>query len=207
MKGPRRPRLDRDAMHDDPIDQFAEWYREAREKSGLSLPGATCLSTVGPEGAPQGRMVLLKGADARGFVFYTNLESRKAEALESTPRAALTFYWEPLRRQVRVEGDVERIAEEEEDAYFATRPRGSQIGAWASEQSRPASDRDALDRAFERARERFRDTDEIPRPPFWGGYRIRPRAVEFWQEGPDRMHDRFRYVREGEGWAVERLQP
>lgn len=207
MKKPRHPRLEADALRPDPMDQFVEWYREAREESGLALPGATCLSTVGPDGGPQGRMVLLKGADARGFVFYTNLESRKAVALEQRPRAALTFYWEPLRRQVRVEGDVRRLQEHEEDAYFATRPRGSQIGAWASRQSRPVDDREALDRAFEEARERFGDTEEIPRPPFWGGYRIRPRVVEFWQEGPDRMHDRFRYERTDDGWRRRRLQP
>lgn len=189
------------------MDQFREWLDAVRGEEVLSLPEAACLSTVGDDGYPQGRMILLKGWDRDGFVFYTNLESPKSRALRTRSRAALTLYWEPVRRQVRAQGDVEPVPEEEADAYFAERPRGSQIGAWASEQSRPAEDREALDRRFAEARARFEDVEEIPRPPYWSGFRIRPRAVEFWQERPDRMHDRFRYERRGDGWEIVRLFP
>lgn len=207
MKHPRRPGLDRETMLDDPLEQFADWFREAREESGLALPDASCLSTVGEDGYPEGRMVLLKEFDERGFVFYTNLTSRKADSLRRVPRAALTFYWEPLRRQVRIQGDVTPVEEDEADAYFATRPRGSRIGAWASDQSAPVEAREELDRRFEEVRDRFGDSGEIPRPPFWGGFRIRARALEFWQEGPDRLHDRFRYERASDGWTLTRLCP
>ncbi|MFW6200807.1 MAG: pyridoxamine 5'-phosphate oxidase, partial [Gemmatimonadota bacterium] len=148
-----------------------------------------------------------KGYEDAGFVFYTNLGSPKARALRHTPRAALTIYWESVRRQVRARGDVESVTDEEAEAYFAQRPRGSQIGAWASEQSAPAGSREELDRRFREARERFGDTEQVPRPPFWSGFRIRPLSVEFWQEGPDRMHDRFRYERRDDGWEVMRLFP
>lgn len=196
------------------MDQFREWLEDVRKEEVLSLPEAACLSTVGEDGYPQGRMILLKGWDRDGFVFYTNLESPKAESIRNRTRAALTLYWEPVRRQVRAHGNVEPVSDEQADAYFARRPRGSQIGAWASDQSRPAEGREALDRSFGEARARFEGVDEIPRPPHWSGFRIRPRAVEFWQEGPDRMHDRFRYERrdggdggvEG-GWEIVRLFP
>lgn len=206
MKHPRRPPLTREAMEENPVEQFGEWFAEAVERSGLDLPDAACLSTVDGDGYPDGRMVLLKDFDERGFVFYTNFESRKARSLRETPRAALTFYWERLRRQVRIQGDVRQVPDEEADVYFATRPRGSRIGAWASRQSDPVEDRAALDRRFEEARKRFAGT-EVPRPPFWGGFRIRARALEFWQEGPDRLHDRFRYERTNDGWTRVRLQP
>jgi len=207
MKQANRPRIRREDLRDDPVEQFGDWFCEAREVSGLDLPDATCLSTVDEDGYPDGRMVLLKGFDERGFVFYTNLTSAKARALRRTPRAALTLYWEPLRRQVRVQGEVTPVDDAEADAYFATRPRGSRIGAWASDQSSPLEDADELERRFREARERFEGSDDIPRPPFWSGFRIEPRAVEFWQEGPDRLHDRFRYRRSGEGWTVTRLFP
>lgn len=207
MKEAPRPPLSRASLLDHPMDQFREWLDAVRGEEVLSLPEAACLSTVGDDGYPQGRMILLKGWDRDGFVFYTNLESPKSRALRTRSRAALTLYWEPVRRQVRAQGDVEPVPEEEADAYFAERPRGSQIGAWASEQSRPAEDREALDRRFAEARARFEDVEEIPRPPYWSGFRIRPRAVEFWQERPDRMHDRFRYERRGDGWEIVRLFP
>lgn len=194
-------------MLDDPVAQFGEWFREAREESGLALPEATCLSTVSADGYPDGRMVLLKGFDERGFVFYTNLESRKARDLRRVPRASLTFYWEPLRRQIRIQGDVDPVDEADADAYFASRDRGKQLGAWASDQSAPVEDRATLERRFQEAEERFREVEEIPRPPFWSGFRLRPRALEFWQEGPDRLHDRFHYERTPGGWALTRLCP
>lgn len=189
------------------MDQFRDWLEDVREAEVLSLPEAACLSTVGEDGAPQGRMVLLKGWDRDGFVFYTNLRSPKARSIEARSRAALTLYWEPVRRQVRAEGEVEPVREEEADAYFAQRPRGSQVGAWASEQSSPVADREDLNRRFAEARARFENVDEIPRPPHWSGFRIRPRSVEFWQEAPNRMHDRLRYERRDGGWEVVRLQP
>lgn len=213
MKGAPRPPLARASLHEHPMDQFSEWLEDVREEEVLSLPEAACLSTVGEDGYPQGRMILLKGWGRDGFVFYTNLESPKADSIRNRSRAALTLYWEPVRRQVRADGDVEPLSDEQADAYFARRPRGSQIGAWASDQSRPAEGREALDRSFAEARARFEGVEEIPRPPHWSGFRIRPRAVEFWQEGPDRMHDRFRYVRRGGdggdegGWEVVRLFP
>jgi len=207
MKQSPKPPLDRESLHDDPVDQFREWFRDVREEGVLSLPDAACLSTVGEDGYPQGRMVLVKGCDDDGFVFYTNLGSRKARALEATPRAALTLYWEPVRRQVRVEGDVERVSDEEADAYFAQRPRGSQIGAWASEQSEVAADREELERSYREAEARFAEVDAVPRPSFWSGFRVRHRSVEFWQEGADRMHDRFRYERARDGWEIIRLFP
>lgn len=213
MKGAPRPPLARASLHEHPMDQFSEWLEDVREEEVLSLPEAACLSTVGEDGYPQGRMILLKGWGRDGFVFYTNLESPKADSIRNRSRAALTLYWEPVRRQVRADGDVEPLSDEQADAYFARRPRGSQIGAWASDQSRPAEGREALDRSFAEARARFEGVEEIPRPPHWSGFRIRPRAVEFWQEGPDRMHDRFRYVRrggdggDGGGWEVVRLFP
>ena len=164
------------------------------------------LATATPDGRPSARVVLLKGFDERGFVFYTNYEGRKSTEIEANPRAALVFYWGELERQVRVEGRVSRVPDEESDAYFAERPRGSQLGAWASEQSRPVRDRGALE-------ERLRELEgeyggrEVPRPPFWGGYRVEPETMEFWQGRENRLHDRLRYHRAGELWRRERLQP
>lgn len=198
--------LRREELADDPADQFRTWFREAREIEGLELPDACCLATVDEEGYPDARMVLLKDLDEGGFVFYTNLRSRKVDALRKRPRAALVFHWKPLTRQVRVRGDVRPVSEDEADAYFATRPRGSQIGAWASKQSHPVESRKALDRRFREAKERFRGR-EVPRPHFWSGFRIRPVSVEFWQQCDNRMHDRFRYTRTREGWELFRLQP
>ncbi|HSR40618.1 MAG TPA: pyridoxamine 5'-phosphate oxidase [Longimicrobiales bacterium] len=206
MKGAVREPLSPSALAEDPVDQFAEWYEEVRSESDLALPNACCLATVDDEGYPEGRMVLLKDFDASGFVFYTNLGSRKGRALAARPRASLTFYWEAVRRQIRIVGDVEPVDDAEADAYWRTRPRGSQLGAWASEQSASVESREALEARFREVEARF-EGEEVPRPPFWSGFRLRPRAVEFWQEAPNRLHDRFRYARSGEGWSRERLQP
>jgi len=184
----------------DPLRQFETWFHAARE-AGMRAPEAMALATATPDGAPSARMVLLKGADERGFVFFTSYESRKGSELEANPRAALLFYWEPLGRQVRVEGRVERASAEESDAYFASRAPGSRAGAAASRQSRPLAERSELDRAVAEL------GDDVPRPEWWGGYRLRPERYEFWQHRENRLHDRFRYEREGSGWRIQRLYP
>jgi pyridoxamine 5'-phosphate oxidase len=189
-----------------PIEQFRGWFDEAIA-ANLHEPNAMTLATAAPDGRPSARVVLLKGFDERGFVFYTSYEGRKAKELEINPYCALVFYWGELERQVRVEGRVERIPDEESDAYFEGRPRGGQLGAWASEQSRPIKSRDALE---ERLRELEAEYEgrEVPRPPFWGGYRVEPEVIEFWQGRENRLHDRLVYRRsEGDGWERERLQP
>jgi pyridoxamine 5'-phosphate oxidase len=180
-----------------PIELFAEWFEAARE-SGIFLPESVALATATAEGRPAVRMVLVKEFDERGFVFYTNYASRKAEELDANPSAALCFHWAVLERQVRISGHVARVTEEESLAYFKTRPRGSRIGAWASRQSAPLEDRSTLE---ERVKE------EVPLPPFWGGYRLVPETIEFWQGRADRLHDRVVFTREGPGWQVHRLQP
>ena len=190
---------------DDPIERFQEWFREA-EQAGVEVPEAMTLATATADGAPSARMVLLKGADDEGFVFYSGYESRKAGELEQNPRAALVFYWRPLGKQVRVEGRVERLSEAESAAYFATRPRGSQVAAWASQQSQPLESRKELERRYAEL-EREYDGREVPRPPDWGGFRLRPDAIEFWEHRENRLHDRLRYTRAREGWHRERLAP
>jgi pyridoxamine 5'-phosphate oxidase len=192
-------------MNNEPLQQFQEWFREA-EEAGVDVPEAMTLATASADGAPSARMVLLKGADADAFVFYTGFGSRKADELEENPRAALVFYWRPLGRQVRVEGTVERVSEAESAAYFATRPRGSQLAAWASEQSRPLANREALEDRFAELERAF-EGEEVPLPPHWGGFRLRPEAIEFWQHRENRLHDRLRYRREDGGWTIERLAP
>jgi pyridoxamine 5'-phosphate oxidase len=188
----------------DPLRQFAAWLAEA-VAAGMREPNATALGTVDPDGTPSVRMVLLKGLDDGRFVFYTHHESRKARALEAEPRCALAFWWDTLERQVRVEGTAARVDPAAADAYFAVRPRGSQLGAWASPQSRRLDDRAALVDGLAAAAARF--PEEVPRPPFWGGYAITPTALEFWQGRASRLHDRFRYERADGGWTRWRLGP
>ncbi len=189
----------------DPIVLFEEWFRDARE-AGILLPERMAVATATPEGAPSVRMMLLKEVGEDGFVFYTNYESRKGDELARNPRAALCFHWAVLERQVRVEGPVSRLSEAESAAYFRTRPRGSQIGAWASDQSRELADRAALERDF-RAREAEFSGRDVPLPPYWGGFRLHPERIEFWQGRLDRLHDRLRYERTPGGWEVRRLAP
>jgi pyridoxamine 5'-phosphate oxidase len=189
----------------DPLEQFTRWFDEARHAPILE-PNAMMLATADVAGQPSARTVLLKAVDPRGLTFYTNLQSRKARELAANPKAALLFWWPPQARQVRFEGEIEPVDEAEADAYFATRPRGSQIGAWASAQSNVVADRATLDAAEREIATRFAD-GAVPRPPFWGGYRLVPARVEFWQGRINRLHDRLRYTRRGEGWDLERLAP
>ena len=192
-------------LADDPVAQFQRWFAEV-EAAGYWEPNAMVLSTVAADGSPSARNVLLKRVDERGFVLFTNYTSDKASEMEATHRAALTFSWTELRRQVRVVGDAQRLTDEESDRYWTTRPRGSQLGAWSSDQSAVVPDRATLERAFAEQQERWADR-EVERPDHWGGYRVRPDTVEFWQGRPDRLHDRFRYRREQDGWVVERRAP
>jgi pyridoxamine 5'-phosphate oxidase len=197
--------LHRSDLLDDPIDQFLEWFAEA-ESAGIALPNAVALATTGLDARPSVRHVLVRGVDGRGFVFYTNHESRKGRQLAENPHAAMVVHWRELDRQVSIAGLVDRVDEAEADAYFATRPRGARIGAWASPQSAVLENRAELDRRVEATEARFGDA-EVPRPPQWGGYRLVPASFEFWQGRTFRLHDRFRYEREPVGWRLERLAP
>jgi pyridoxamine 5'-phosphate oxidase len=189
----------------DPLEQFARWFADA-EAAEIRAPHAMALATAAPDGRPSVRMVLLKGADDDGFVFFTGYESRKGGELDSNPSAALLFYWDPLGRQVRVEGTVERVSAEESDAYFASRPRGAQLAAAASRQGRVLADRKELDDAVADL-DRALAGGDVNRPDHWGGYRLRADVYEFWQHREDRLHDRLRYRRTDEGWLLERLAP
>jgi pyridoxamine 5'-phosphate oxidase len=191
----------------EPFSLFAKWLADA-EKSEPNDPNAVALATVDASGLPNVRMVLLKGFDERGFVFYTNFESRKGEEILATGKAAMCFHWKSLRRQVRLRGPVEVVSEAEADAYYGSRPRGSRIGAWASKQSRPLESRFALEKAVAEYTARYAIGD-IPRPPHWSGFRIRPVSIEFWHDRPFRLHDRleFRRTAEAEGWEKVRMYP
>lgn len=199
--------LDESAVDADPIRQFAVWFDEA-VAARLLEPNAMALATASPDGRPSVRMVLLKGFETAGFVFYTNYESRKGAELAANPRAALDLFWVELERQVRIEGSVERVTPEQSDAYFHSRPRGSQLGAAASHQSTVLPGREPLERRLEELEAQYVDSDTIPRPEYWGGYRVVPEVIEFWQGRANRLHDRLRYTRRPDGsWTIERLAP
>lgn len=197
--------LDRNDLNADPIRQFETWFQAARE-AGILEPNAMSLATTGSDLQPDVRTVLLKYFDQSGFVFYTNYGSRKAHELSANPQAALLFPWLGLNRQVVIQGPVEKVSTGESLRYFASRPRGSQIGAWVSEQSRAINSRGLLEQKVAEIRRRFGEGD-IPLPDFWGGYRVIPTRIEFWQGRPSRLHDRFEYLKDGDGWRIQRLQP
>lgn len=188
----------------DPMRFFTRWLRDAVD-AGLPVPNAMTLATVSAEGTPDARIVLLKGLERGGFTFYTNYRSRKARQLEARPAACLVFQWSELERQVRIEGAVEKVSAEESDQYFASRPLGARLSAWASAQSETVSSRAQLEKSLEEARARF--NEQPPRPPHWGGYRVLPQRIEFWQGRADRLHDRLLYARAGAAWRMERLAP
>lgn len=197
--------LTEDEAGTDPIALFDRWFREARD-AGLYLPESMAMATATADGHPSVRQVLLKTFDERGFVTYTNYDSRKGLEIAENPVAALAVHWPVLQRQVRINGPAEKTSEEESRVYFASRPRGSRIGAWASNQSAELSSREELEERFRQFQERFRG-QEVPLPPFWGGYRVIPETMEFWQGRANRLHDRLRYTRAGDGWRVDRLYP
>lgn len=197
--------LELDNLHADPLEQFELWFSDAIE-ANLLTPNAMTLATVGEDGQPSARITLLKGFDERGFIFFSNYESRKGRELLAHPLAALVFHWSELGRQVRIEGRVERLVVDESDAYFRSRSHGSRIGAWASPQSTVIADRAELERLVRETEERFAD-DEIPLPPHWGGFLLVPARIEFWKGRRSRLHDRFRFTRQPDGWQVQRLAP
>jgi pyridoxamine 5'-phosphate oxidase len=201
-----RGALDEATVARDPFAQCKIWLDEALATEGLVEPNAVTVASVGADGQPSARVVLLRGYDERGFVFFTNYESRKGRELDGHGKAAMLFYWGPLERQIRIEGRVERISADESDAYFARRPRGHRLSAWASKQSDVVPDRAFLEARMAEEEARFAGVD-VPRPPFWGGYRVVPAAFEFWQGRRNRVHDRIAYVRDSDGWRIERLSP
>ena len=189
----------------DPIQQFRKWFDETLA-ADLHEPNAMTLATATPDGRPSARVVLLKGFDEKGFIFYTNYEGRKSRELDENPYCALVFYWGELERQVRIEGQAFRVSGEESDAYYRSRPQGSKLGAWASEQSQPVEDRGTLEKRLRELEAQYQGR-EVPRPPFWGGYRVEPEEIEFWQGRENRLHDRLLYRRSESGWDMVRLQP
>ena len=197
--------LDEQSVAAEPLAQFRIWF-DAALASGIVEPNAMVLSTADADGRPSARVVLLKDIDDRGLSFYTNYNSRKADDIAANPRVSLTFWWQELERQVRVDGRAEQLADAESDLYFASRPRGSRLGAWASPQSAVVASREELEHALEEVETRFGDGD-VARPPHWGGYRVVPDVVEFWQGRPARLHDRIRYRRSSDKWLIERLAP
>jgi pyridoxamine 5'-phosphate oxidase len=197
--------LERDALAASPIEQFERWLKQAID-AGLRDPTAMSVATVDAAGHPWQRLVLLKHCDENGFVFFTNLDSRKANQIAGNPRVCLLFPWNEVERQVIISGAAERVATREVATYFLTRPHASQLAAWASAQSRPLSSRAVLEQEFERMKAKF-SAGKVPLPSFWGGFRVRPERIEFWQGRPNRLHDRFSYTREGNAWQIERLAP
>jgi len=197
--------LDIADVHHDPMMQFEKWFNEALSAQVME-PNAMNLATVSESGKPTSRIVLLKGVENSQFVFFTNYQSRKGEELLENPKAALCFYWHDLERQVRIEGSVSIVSPEESDAYFHSRPRDSRIGAWASPQSKTLADRQALEALVLAQYDRF-NTQPLDRPEHWGGYRLFPHSIEFWQGRPSRLHDRIRYQQQGDAWKIERLAP
>ncbi len=202
----RRAALGEADVDPDPIAQFTRWFDEAIRAEVLE-PNAMCLATATPDGYPSARMVLLKGVDHRGFVFYTDYRSRKGAELADNPHACLCFFWPELERQVRVDGGVQRVSRAESAEYFHSRPRASRIGAWTSVQSSVIPSREALEAELARQAARFGEDGEVPLPDHWGGYRVVPEAFEFWQGRPNRLHDRIQYVREAGAWTRRRLSP
>jgi pyridoxamine 5'-phosphate oxidase len=188
----------------DPIRQFERWFHQALQ-AGMIEPNAMSLATSTPDGRPSARMVLLKGVDANGFVFFTDYRSRKGRELDANPHVSLCFWWDALQRQVRISGRASRVAAAESADYHRTRPHGSRIGAWASHQSAPLASRDTLEREVDRLTKLH--PDEVPLPPHWGGYRVTPEEMEFWQGRPSRLHDRIVYTRKADGWTIGRLSP
>lgn len=200
--------LDESEASHDPIEQFERWWQDALN-ADIAEPNGMTLATVGADGRPSARIVLLKGFDHRGFNFFTNYGSRKGRELEQQPYGAIAFWWEPLERQVRIEGKVERLSPEESDAYYQSRPKGSRLGAWASPQSQVIDSRDVLEENQVTLEAKYRDTDEIQRPPHWGGFRLVPDRIEFWQGRSSRLHDRLCYIKseDSQGWTRVRLAP
>ena len=206
-KSYERAALDEHGIDRDPFQQFTIWYDEA-VAAGLPEPEAMTLSTATLEGQPSARIVLLRGYDERGFCFFSNYSSQKGQELAANPYAAVTFHWVELERQVRIAGRVEKVTEAESDAYFQSRPSQSRIGAWSSPQSSVISSRDALEELFKKYQEQYLDETAIPRPEHWGGYRVIPERIEFWQGRPNRLHDRLRFIRIDQGpWTLQRLAP